>query len=145
MTLVHWNKKSPIYSIFSLPKQSPEYWNNLGSFRSRCTVQEDEVQSVIEETLRGAGKDVTYELTDGSCRGNSVPCGAGACLFFPIQEKLELHQPVSERSSILLGDLVAIKMTLEAVQAESKHGIKEAMLFLFLSQHWECSPSVMGN
>ena len=47
---------------------------------------------------------------DGFCRGNPGPCGAGACLFFPSQERIDLHQPVARRASILLGELVAIKM-----------------------------------
>ena len=42
---------------------------------------------MIKETLRGAGKDVTYGFIDGSCKGNPVTCGARACLFFPNQEK----------------------------------------------------------
>ena len=33
--------------------------------------------------------------------------------IFPNQEKIELHQPVVKRASILLGELVAIKMALE--------------------------------
>ena len=58
--------------------------------------------------MKGAGKDVTYGFTDGSCRENHGPGSAGACMFFPNQEKLELHQEVSKRSSVLLGELVAI-------------------------------------
>ena len=54
---------------------------------------------MIKETMRGAGKDVTYGFTDGLCRENPGSCGAGACMFFPNQEKIELHQEVSKRSS----------------------------------------------
>ena len=39
--------------------------------------------------------------------------------FSPNQEKIELHQPVAKRASILLGELVAIiKMALEYVKTE---------------------------
>ena len=61
---------------------------NLVSFKSRNTVQEDEAQFVIEKTMREAGQDVTYGFTHDSYRENSGPCDAGACLFFPNQEKL---------------------------------------------------------
>ena len=40
--------------------------------------------------------------------GNPGPCGAGACLFLPNEEGIDLKQPVSKRSSILLGELMTI-------------------------------------
>ena len=47
-------------------------------------------------------------------------------IFFPNQEKIELHQPVAKRASILLGELVAIKMALEYVKTEvNKREIKQ--------------------
>ena len=57
-------------------------------------------------------------FTDGSWRCNPGPCGAVACLFFPSQERIDLHQLVARRAYILLGELVAknaldqIKVTL---------------------------------
>ena len=42
--------------------------------------------------------------------------GAGACLFLPNEERVDLKQPVSGRSSILLGELVAIKTALESIK-----------------------------
>ena len=38
--------------------------------------------------------------------------------IFHNQEKIELHQPVAKRASILLTELVAIKMALEFVKTE---------------------------
>ena len=54
------------------------------------------------------------------CRGNSGPCGAGACLFLPNEERVDLKQPVSTRSSILLGELIAFKIALESINLEMK-------------------------
>ena len=51
------------------------------------------------------------------CRGNSGPCGAGACLFLLNEERVDLKQPVSTRSSIL-GELIAIKIALESINLE---------------------------
>ena len=65
--------------------------------------QEDEARIIIDEQIRSADKDVICGFTDGSCRGNPGPCGAGACLFLPNEERIDLKQPVSKRSSILLG------------------------------------------
>ena len=49
---------------------------------------------------------------------NPGPCGAGACLFLPNEERVDLKQPVSTRSSILLGELIAIKIALESIKLE---------------------------
>ncbi|WAR01815.1 RNH-like protein, partial [Mya arenaria] len=78
-------------------RRRPEYWNNL----------EDEVNTVIA-------------FTDGSCLGNPGPCGAGACIYFNDQKRVELSQPVAKSASILVGELVAIKMTLQCIIDEAK-------------------------
>ena len=59
-----------------------------------------------------AGKAIAF--TDRSCLGNPGPCGAGACLF-PAEsgEPVMLMQPVSNRGSILLGEIVGIKIDLQ--------------------------------
>ena len=107
-------------------KQRPEYWNNHGSSKSRSVIQEEEARKVIEGIVTEAESRDSFWFTDGSCKGNPGPCGAGACLFFPNQEKIELHQPVVKGASILLGELVAIKMALEYVKTEvNKREIKQ--------------------
>ena len=88
-------------------------------------IQEEEARKVIEGIVTEAEAETVFVFTDGSCKGNSGPCGAGACLFFPYQQKIELHQPVAKRASILLGELVAIKMALKYVKKEvNKREIK---------------------
>ena len=96
-------------------KQRPEYWNNLGSSKSRSAVQEAEAKALIEGSITEKGKDEVFAFTDGSCRGNP---GAGACLFFD-QQQIELKQPVARHASILLGELEAIKIALEQIKLEN--------------------------
>ena len=111
-------------------KERPEYWNNLGSSKSRSAIQAEEARNVIEKVVKEAGTGSVSGFTDGSCRGNPGPCGAGACLFFPSQERIDLHQPVPRRASILLGELVAIKIALDQVKVEAKkRRFKEVTLF----------------
>ena len=106
-------------------KQRPGYWNTLGSSKSRSVIQEEEARKVIEGIVTEAESETVFVFTDGSCKGNSSPCGEGACLLFPYQQKIELHQPVAKRASILLGELVAIKMALKYVKKEvNKREIK---------------------
>ena len=72
-----------------------------------------------------------FLFTDKSLLANlPEPCGAGACLFFPSQERIDLHQPVARRASILLGERVAIKIALDQVKVEAKkRRFKEVTLF----------------
>ena len=60
-----------------------------------------------------------FIFTDGSCKQNPGPCGAGACVFWPGQKEcVELKKPVSRLASILLGELVAISIPLEFIEKE---------------------------
>ena len=50
-------------------------------------------------------------FTDGSCLDNPGPRGAGACIYMPGYTDPILHkQPVTSYGSILLGELIAIKI-----------------------------------
>ena len=95
-------------------RRPPEYWKTLGSSKSRTKIQEQEARVVIQEQIQETGPATVIAFTDGSCRGNPGPCGAGACLYLPRQEELiKLKKPVAKTSSILLGEIVAINITLK--------------------------------
>ena len=99
----------------------PDYWNNLGSSKNRTKTQEEESRRLIEEQIDGSESDTVFIFTDGSCRENPGPCGAGACVYLPGQEEcVELKKPVSKLASILLGELVAIEIALNFIQCEAK-------------------------
>ena len=69
-------------------------------------------------------------FTDGSCRGNPGPSGAGSYVLLPNSDAVELKQSVSTLASILLGELVAIKLTLNFVIEENrKHEIDTVLIF----------------
>jgi ribonuclease HI len=51
-------------------------------------------------------------FTDGSCSGNPGPCGSGAIIFHK-KEQIELKRAVSNRGSILLAEIIAIKIVLD--------------------------------
>ena len=97
-------------------KKSPEYWHNLGSSKSRNAQQEKLSREIIEDLIGNCDAETAVGFTDGSCLGNPGPCGAGACLFVPgAVDPIMLKQPVSNRGSILLGELVAIKLALKHI------------------------------
>ena len=94
-------------------KSKPEYWNCLGSSKSRSSEQEVLSREIIGGLLDKCDMTTAVAFTDGSCLGNPGPCGAGACVFQPEKtDPILLKQPVSSRGSILLGELVAIKMVI---------------------------------
>ena len=101
--------------------QRPDYWNNLGSSKSRTAAQEEKAKELIEQIVEDSPQDTVFAFTDGSCRGNPGPCGAGAGVFFPGQEEhVSLKQPVSKLASILLGELVAILITLTFLKKRTR-------------------------
>ena len=101
-------------------KRKPEYWKNLGSSKSRTKTQEVMSREVIGNMIEGCDEKTAIAFTDGSCLGNPGPCGAGACVFLPGHtEPSLLKHPVSSLGSILLGELIAIKMAVTHVQTKS--------------------------
>ena len=102
-------------------KQKPDYWNILGSSKSRTGDQEELSREIIGGILDSCDDGKAVVFTDGSCLGNPGPCGAGACVFPPgVSEPVLLKQPVSSRGSILLGEVVAIKMALQYLYKTQK-------------------------
>ena len=100
-------------------KRRPEYWDRLGSSKSRTEEQQIESRAIIQGLLDTCSQTSVIAFTDGSCQPNPGPCGAGSCIFMPNQdEPICLKKPVSSHSSILLGELVAILLTIDYVTEE---------------------------
>ena len=100
-------------------KKRPEYWDRLGSSKSRTEEQQHESRSIIQGLLDNCSPTSIIAFTDGSCQPNPGPCGAGSCIFMPYQDNpICLKRPVSGYSSILLGELVAILITVDHVAEE---------------------------
>ncbi|VDI64334.1 Hypothetical predicted protein [Mytilus galloprovincialis] len=95
-------------------KSPPEYWRTLGSSKNRTKEQEITGKNLILNKLNTVSPSTVVAFTDGSCQSNPGPCGAGAIVIFNNKE-IELKQPVSKRGSILLAELVAIKLVLDYV------------------------------
>ena len=102
-------------------KRQPEYWQNLGSSKSRTKNQEAQSREIIEKIIDGLNEKTVIAFTDGSCLGNPGPCGTGACLYMPGYTDPILHkQPVTSYGSILLGELIAIKMVINTIQNQTE-------------------------
>ena len=68
---------------------------------------------MVMDMMMEALEDTTFAFTDGSCQPNPGPCGAGAVLYPPHLDPVYLKKPVCKRGYILLGELVAVQITLE--------------------------------
>ena len=129
-------------------KQRPEYWTGLGSSKSRTGEQEKLSREIIGDLIEKCDAGTVIAFTDGSCLGNPGPCGAGACLFPPGSgEPVMLKQPVSSRGSILLGELVGIKMAIQYISRCITRGEVIRKVHIFsdsqsavgqLQLGWEC-------
>ena len=109
----------------------PEYWSRLGSSKSRTVSQQDDSRSMISGFLEACTPDTLIALTDGSCHPNPGPCGAGACVYLPYETTpVSLKQPVSKHGSILLGEMIAIKMVLDFVleKVNQKAGFSKVLI-----------------
>ena len=85
--------------------RSPEYWQNLGSSKTRTAEQKKLLREIIDGLIDRCDTETAVGFTEGSCLGNSRPCGAVACLFMPGSiDPIMFKQPVSNRGSILLGN-----------------------------------------
>ena len=114
-------------------KRPPEYWQNLGSSKSRTAEQEKLSREVIDGLIENCDAETAVAFTDGSCLGNPGPCGSGACLFIPgSSEPVMLKQPVSNRGSIFLGELVAIKIALQHIhRCKTQRGTRISKVHIF--------------
>ena len=114
-------------------KRSPEYWQKLGSSKTRTVEQEKLSREIIEGLIDSRNTENAVGFTDGSCPGNPGTCVAGACLFIPGSvEPIMIKQPVSNRGSILLWELVAIELALNHIyryKTERQLDIKKIQVF----------------
>ena len=92
---------------------APQYWSRLGSSKSRTSDQQEKGRELILGMMMEAPEGTTFAFTGGSCLTNPGPCGAGAVIYPDHQQPVCLTRPVCGRGSILLGELVAILITLE--------------------------------
>ena len=81
--------------------------------KSRSKAQEDEGRIISPFFLSLSVASLMVHV-------GGIQYGAGACLFLPNEERIDLKQPVSKRSSILLGELMAIKIALDNIKLEMK-------------------------
>ena len=97
----------------AMTASAPHYWSRLGSSKTRTSEQQRQGKELVLDMMMEAPEGTAFAFTDGSCLTNPGPCGAGAVIYLDQHQSVRLKRPVAKRGSILLGELVAILMTLE--------------------------------
>ena len=99
-------------------------------------------QEIIGGLIDKCDAGTAIAFTNGSCLGNPGSCGAGVCLF-PLgsSEPMMLKQPVSNRGSILLGELVGIKMAPQYISRSLTRG--EGIRKVHIFRQSECCRSII--
>ena len=112
---IQFMEEEPEYEPGSIgmSASAPQYWSRLGSSKSSSSDQQEQGRELILDMMMEAPEGTTFAFTDGSCLTNPGPCGAGAVIYQDHHQPVCLKRPVSRRGSILLGELVAILITLE--------------------------------
>ena len=112
-----------------------EYWSNLGSSKNRTSAQKAESRSVVENLIKdNTGIHTVLAFTNDSCKGNPCPYSAGACVFLPNNEAVELKQPVSKLASIPIGKLVGYPAYISFLIEEKKNRDLDTVLIFSDSQ-----------
>ena len=60
-------------------KSKPEYWNRLGSSKSRSRAQQEEAKVTVQTLVEKCNYNNLIVFTDGSCLGNPVGQGLVFC------------------------------------------------------------------
>ncbi|XP_063417880.1 ribonuclease H-like [Mytilus trossulus] len=111
-------------------RRAPEYWTTLGSSKTRTSEQAIEGQRLIRQQLEELPSNTTVAFTDGSCMGNPGPCTCGAgAIIYNNEEEETIQYPVSNRGSILLAELVAIKLVLEKIDNYNYRNVKQLNIY----------------
>ena len=70
---------------------------------------------MVEKLARDTPRDTVLAFTDGPCLSNPGPGGAGAAIFPPDMDTVQLRMPFAVYGSIILAELVAIRVVLQNV------------------------------
>jgi len=99
----------------------------FGRAGTRTKEQKTMAQEVAGELLKTFTPDTVVCFTDGACRGNPGPAGAGACVEFPGASSVDL--PITVAKHLALGyatnniaELTAINLALDIIDDERRKG-----------------------
>ncbi len=92
-------------------------WSDLGNSRTRTSDQIKRAQTITKEYISGLDQNSIIAYTDGSALTNPGPCGAGAAIYLEGHSStpLEIHRPISLKSTSYHGEIQAIDLALDYI------------------------------
>ena len=106
----------------------PSYWSHFGSSRSQTLERGELGKDIIIDLMM----ESPFVFTDGSYLSNPGP--GGEVIYSPHHKAIPLTKPVCKRGFILLGELVAILITVEYFMEQSEESPGKVMKILRDSQ-----------
>ena len=88
--------------------------SGFGSAGSRTQAQASAARAAAADLVAGFHRDAVVAFTDGACRGNPGPAGAGAVVKMPDGEVMERHKALG-RGTNNVGELTAIDLALDLI------------------------------
>ena len=102
-----------------MPKGQPakKSLTRLGSSKTRTEAQKVKAQLVAKDLLAGFATDAVVCFTDGACRGNPGPAGAG--VFMTHQQQSFSSKKYLGNATNNVAELTAIELALEQIAAKN--------------------------
>ena len=98
----------------AMTSSAPKYWSRLGSSESRTTEQQELGLELAMDMMMEAPEGTVFAFTDGSITYPG-PCEAWSAIYTDHHQPVHMKRPIARRGSILLGELMAILITLEYI------------------------------
>ncbi|MEL6345394.1 MAG: RNase H family protein [Myxococcota bacterium] len=95
--------------------------SGFGSAGSRTQAQAQAARSAAADLIAGFHRDAVLCFTDGACRGNPGPAGAGAVVKLPDGTTLERHKALG-RATNNVGELTAIGLAMDLLDEAAVDG-----------------------
>lgn len=103
--------------------------SGFGSAGTRTQAQAALAKEAARELVDGFAEDTVVCFTDGACRGNPGPCGAGAVVKLPDGTRVERYAALGKGTNNI-GELTAIGLALDLVE---EHGVADDVQVEILS------------
>lgn len=103
--------------------------SGFGSAGTRTAAQASAAQAAAGELVAGFPADAVVCFTDGACKGNPGPTGAGCVVKLPDGRRIERHAALGQGTNNI-GELAAVGLALEVLD---ENGVDKAVLVNILT------------
>lgn len=103
-----------------IKKQKLSEATGFGSANNRTKRQAALAKQEAEKLIASFDENAVIIFTDGACSGNPGPCGAGAVIKFPGENKRTAYAALGTRGTNNIGELYAVGMAMDMLLKRTK-------------------------